>query len=249
MPEHVTHDASPGVDGPAQATLIVMGTRPLVLALVLASVLTATTVALVARIAVETGHNSHVFLLWNLMLAWVPLLFALALEWRRRHGLGGLASLFLGAGWLLFLPNAPYLVTDILHLGHKNSALGLRLDLTTLLAAAACGVLIGFMSLALVQRSIGERLGPRLGWMLVVVALALTSFGIYLGRILRLNSWDVLTRPRLLAHEIAPRLSDPLAHPHMLTGMAVVTAGLLVAYLVFYRAALALERSTAGSRA
>src|SRR5207248_3960702 len=110
----------PVSDGSAQATLIVMGMRPLVLALALASLLTAATAALVARIAVETGHNSHVFLLWNLMLAWVPLLFALALEWRRRRGLGGLASLLLGAGWLLFLPNAPYLVTDILHLGHKN---------------------------------------------------------------------------------------------------------------------------------
>jgi uncharacterized membrane protein len=221
-----------------------MGTRALVIGLVLASLLTATTVALVARIAVETGQNSHAFLLWNLVLAWVPLLFGLALEWRRRHRLGGLASLLLGTGWLLFLPNAPYLVTDFLHLGH-NPALGLPLDLTTLLAAAACGVLVGFLSLALVQRSIGERLGSRLGWTLVVVALALTSFGIYLGRILRLNSWDVLTRPRLLAHEIAPRLSDPLAHPHMLTGMAVVTVGLLVAYLVFYRAALALERRSA----
>ena len=225
-----------------------MGTRPLVIGLVLASFLTATTVALVARIAVETGHNSHAFLLWNLVLGWVPLLFALALEWRRRHGLGGLSSLLLGTGWLLFLPNAPYLVTDLLHLGH-NPALGLPLDLTTLLAAAACGVLIGFLSLALVQRSIGERLGTQLGWTLVVVALALTSFGIYLGRILRLNSWDVLTRPRLLAHEIAPRLSDPLAHPHMLTGVAVVTVGLLVAYLVFYRAATALDRGPAGSRA
>jgi uncharacterized membrane protein len=219
-----------------------VGTRPLAIALVLATLLTLLTVALVARIAVLTGYNSHKFLLWNLMLAWVPLVLALALEWRRRRGRAGATSLVLGAGWLLFLPNAPYLVTDIVHLGHKNPVLGIRLDLTTLLMAAGAGVLIGFLSLALVQRSIGERLGPRLAWTLVVVAQGLTSFGIYLGRILRLNSWDVLTRPRVLAHEIVPRLTDPLAHPHMLTGMAAVTVGLLIAYVVFYRAAMALER-------
>jgi uncharacterized membrane protein len=222
-----------------------VGTRPLAIALVLASMLTLLTVALVARIAVVTGYNSHVFLVWNLMLAWVPLAFALALEWRRRRGRAGVASLILGAGWLLFLPNAPYLVTDIVHLGHKNPVLGIRLDLTTLLMAAAAGVLIGFLSLALVQRTISERLGPRLAWALVVVAQVLTSFGIYLGRILRLNSWDALTRPRLLAHETVSRLADPLAHPHMLTGMAAVTVGLLIAYVVFYRAAMALERRPA----
>ncbi len=223
-----------------------MGTRPLAIALVFASVLTLLTVALVARVAVVTGYNSHVFLLWNLMLAWVPLAFALALEWRRRRGRAGVTSLILGAGWLLFLPNAPYLVTDIVHLGHKNPVLGIRLDLTALLVAAAAGVLIGFLSLALVQRSIGERLGSALAWALVVVAQVLTSFGIYLGRILRLNSWDLLTRPRVLTDAIVPRLSDPLAHPHMLAGMAAVAVGLLLAYVVFYRAAMALERRPAG---
>jgi uncharacterized membrane protein len=76
--------------------------------------------------------------------------------------------------------------------------------------------------------------------------LALTSFGIYLGRILRLNSWDVLTRPGVLARETAERLGDPLAHPQMLAGTALVTVGLLVAYFLFYRAATALERRPAG---
>jgi uncharacterized membrane protein len=223
-----------------------MATRPLALGLALTFLLTATTVALVVRIEVETGQLSHAFLLWNLMLAWIPLVFALALEWRRRRRLGGWQSLLLGAGWLLFLPNAPYLVTDLLHLGHKNATLGLWLDLTTLLVAAVCGVLAGFLSLVLVQRTICERLGSRLAWTLVVVMLALTSFGIYLGRILRLNSWDVLTRPGVLAREVGDRLADPLAHPHMLVGTALVTVGLLVAYVVFYRAATSRERRPAG---
>jgi len=223
-----------------------MGTRPLAIGLTLVGVLTATTIALVVRIEVETGYNSHVFLLWNLMLAWIPLMFALALEWRRRHGLGGVPSLLLGVGWLLFLPNAPYVVTDLIHLGHKNAAVGVWLDLTTLTVGAICGTLAGFLSLVLVQRTIGERLGPRLAWTLVVVTLALTSFGIYLGRMLRLNSWDVVARPGLFAREVGLRLSDPLAHPQMLAGTAAVTIGLLIAYVVFYRATTALERRPAG---
>jgi uncharacterized membrane protein len=222
-----------------------VGTRPLAVGLTLVCLLTATTFALVVRIAVETGENTHVFLLWNLMLAWVPLLFALALEWRRRRRRAGMPSLVLGVGWLLFLPNAPYLVTDLIHLGRKNADLSLALDLTTLLVAAATGTLIGFLSLVLVQRWIAERLGQIIAWTLAVLALAMTSFGIYLGRILRLNSWDILARPETFAQQVGARLGDPLAHPKMLAGTAAVMVCLVLFYVVFYYVAAALERRPA----
>jgi uncharacterized membrane protein len=219
-----------------------MGVRPLRLGLAVVCLLTAATLALVAAIALQTGDNSHVFLAWNLFLAWIPLLFALALEWRRRRGLAGLGSLALGLGWLLFLPNAPYIATDLIHLGDKNPDVSVWLDLTTLVVGAACGGLAGFLSLVLVQRAIRERVGPRLAWALVVSTLALTSFGIYLGRIVRLNSWDVVTRPRLLTDVIARRLVDPLSYPKMLVGTAAVTIALLLAYVVFERVTNALDR-------
>lgn len=84
------------------------------------SILTVATVALVVAIAWTTGVDSHGYLLWNLVLAWIPLLFAVALGWARRLQLGGLALVALGAGWLLFLPNAPYMVTDLVHLQDKH---------------------------------------------------------------------------------------------------------------------------------
>lgn len=218
-----------------------MGPRALAVALTLVCFLSALTVALVTLIENLTGEDSHRFLLWNLFLAWVPLMLSLALERRRRDGIGGVPSLLLGAGWLLFLPNAPYLVTDLIHLGRRNDEIPVALDLTTLVCGAACGALAGFVSLVLVQRSVRERFGAQAAWVVAVVTLTLASFGIYLGRVVRVNSWDVVTRPRLLVEEIGERLSDPLAYPRMLAGTAAVTLALLGAYLLFYRAVSALD--------
>jgi uncharacterized membrane protein len=219
-----------------------MGSRFLRLSLAAVCLLSAATLALVGVIAWRTGANSHAFLVWNLFLAWVPLLFALALEWGRRRRLGTLALLALGAGWLLFLPNAPYIATDIVHLRDPDDHVSLWLQLTTILVAAACGALAGFLSLVLVQRAVRRRVGPPLAWALVVATLALSSFGIYLGRIVRLNSWDVVTRPGVLANTVADRLADPLSYPRMVAGTLAVTVVLLVSYAVFYRVAAALDR-------
>jgi uncharacterized membrane protein len=218
-----------------------MRTRTLVAALALVCILTGTTVVLVVAIERATGQESHDFLIWNLFLAWLPLVFALALEWRRRRGLGGVPAILLGAAWLLFLPNAPYLVTDFVHLGRHSEGLWVWLDLATLTAGATAGALAGLLSLLLVQRTVSERLGPRFGWALVMVTLALASFGIYLGRVLRLNSWDLFARPRLLAGELGERLGDPLGDPRMIGGVIAVAVALGGAYLVFYRLAAALE--------
>jgi uncharacterized membrane protein len=93
-----------------------------------------------------------------------------------------------------------------------------------------------------VQRTIRERIGPVLTWGLIAATLAVTSFGIYLGRIVRLNSWDVVTQPHLLGDEVRERLVDPLAYPRMLVGTAAVTIALLVGYAIFYRVTSALDR-------
>jgi uncharacterized membrane protein len=221
-----------------------VGSRFVRIALALVCVLTAATVALVWAIDHETGADSHAFLLWNLFLAWIPLLFALALEVGRRHSLGAFALTALGAGWLLFLPNAPYIATDIVHLGDEHYLGPFWLDLTTLFVAAACGGLVGFLSLVLVQRTVRERVGPAVAWAFVVATITVTSFGIYLGRIVRLNSWDVVTRPRVLGDEVLERLADPLAYPRMLAGTAARSIALLVVYAVFYRVASALDRTS-----
>jgi len=190
----------------------------------------------VLAIRVRTGWGSVDFLLWNLVLAWIPVVCALGLEWRRRRDRFGAASIALLLCWLLFLPNAPYLVTDFVHVDLDSPAWLLTLEVAAVLSGAVAGVLGGLLSVLLVQRTL-ERLGHATAWLLVAVALALASFGMYLGRVVRLNSWDVLTHPHLFASVVAERGADPLNYPRMLAATIVTTILLGAAYLVFHRVA------------
>jgi uncharacterized membrane protein len=173
------------------------------------------------------------FLVWNLILAWVPLILALVVYDAYRHGarLLGLAPAL--ALWLLFLPNAPYIVTDFVHLSARSAA-PLWFDGVELSAFAWTGMLLGFVSLYLVHAVLRDRLGALLGWFVVLCVLALASVGVYLGRVQRWNSWEVLTQPGTKLAELQAHLGDPTAFARVLAATLVATGLLAVAYLVFY---------------
>jgi uncharacterized membrane protein len=172
-------------------------------------------------------------LAWNLVLAWVPFVIALVLYDRHRRGASGPALLVPGALWLLFLPNAPYLLTDIFLLRYLGGA-PLWFDVVLVTAFAWTGLLLGFISLFLVQTVARSRLGARAGWALVLGTIALSSFGIYLGRFLRWNSWDFLVQPTVLASSVWSRLTDPVAGSKLVAVTVLLTAFLTAAYLVLY---------------
>lgn len=180
------------------------------------------------------GAYDYRFLLWNLFLAWIPLLVAVVVYdcYRRGSGLAVLAPGMLL--WLLFLPNAPYIVTDFVHLRWAPEPAQLWLDGLVLSAFAWTGVLLGFVSLYLMHAIVRHRFGARVGWAAVVVVLALTSVGVYIGRFLQWNSWDILVRPGHLLREIAPRLGDVPVVAHALTVTLLLTTGLAMTYLAFY---------------
>jgi uncharacterized membrane protein len=175
------------------------------------------------------GAPTFSFLAWNLLLAWVPLLAALAIRALPRSGSAGPPLAALGALWLLFLPNAPYLLTDLIHLAGRPPG-SPALDYVMFPAFAVTGMLIGVLSLHLVHARLERRHGPRWAWSAVIAAIGLAGFGMYLGRILQWNSWDMLTRPGERAGALWERLGDPWA----LVGAGAVTAVcagcLLVAY-------------------
>lgn len=137
---------------------------------------------------------------WNLLLAWMPLFFALAI--RRVLDLpagtlrfGRARSLTaLSAGWLLFFPNAPYLVTDFVHLKPRYPV-PVWFDILLMMSFAWTGLMLGFLSLRVLQEEVVRRMGWSTGRWFVFGALALCSFGVYVGRIGRWNSWDVLVHP------------------------------------------------------
>jgi uncharacterized membrane protein len=152
-------------------------------------------VILVSCRIIWTGRTYYGGLVWNLFLAWLPLVFALLAcerferashrDWR----FAGLAAL-----WLLFFPNSPYILTDILHLVTRSYYL-FWVDLVVVLLCAFTGLILGFLSVFLLQGVVARLKGKAASWWFVAVASLLGGFGIYLGRFMRFNSWDVFTKP------------------------------------------------------
>jgi len=174
-----------------------------------------------------TGIPIYGFLLWNLFLAWLPLLFAwiALLLLPRSRVLAALSAL----AWLAFLPNAPYLITDIAHL-HPSSSIPYLYDVTMFFTLALMGLVLGFASLAWIQGAVAERLGIWPARFFAVAVVGLTSFGIYIGRFLRWNSWDILTNPGPLFLEIARIIHHPLLYRSIWAHVALLTVALLFAY-------------------
>ncbi len=159
----------------------------------------------------HSGSIRFMFLSWNLFLAWVPLGIAL-LTYRRLeqgrlrgyHGLGGWAA------WLLFFPNAPYIITDLLHLT-RRSAVPIWYDSLMVFSYALVGLLAGLLSLHLIHRVMDRLLGRGAARLVVTGSLLLAGFGVYLGRFERWNSWDLLTNPAGLLGNALVQLTNPTA--------------------------------------
>ena len=216
-----------------------------VLALLAASALCVAT--LEVRIE-KTGDSFYRFLIWNLFLAWVPLAWAGAAFARARRRVDAVVVALLLL-WLLFFPNAPYMLTDFIHIGERPSV-PLWYDALMLSSFAWTALLLGFASLYLVQMVVRSVVGDAWSWVVVALALALSSFGVYLGRFVRFNSWDALLRPRRVAHVISSQLEDPFQHPRLVAVLVVLTAFLLVGYAVLYAfVELRLEFQQRGPRA
>ena len=169
---------------------------------------------------------------WDLFLAWVPLAAAVALEslhrpTPRRPQRPRLLLWALAILWLLFFPNAPYLVTEFVHLGPRPTHDAIWwCDLVVILLIAWNGVLLGFASLYLVQQVVREHLGTPASWLAAGACLALASLGISMGRFERLNSWDALVHPRSIARCFR-RFEDP--HTFALNiGLAALLGGMLL---------------------
>src|SRR5579862_7808598 len=132
-----------------------------VLALVFAS---AVSVLLTCLRVARTGNIHYLLLVWNLFLAWLPLVFALAVYNRCQRGEGNNWRTFaLAALWILFLPNAPYIFTDLIHLNTWFRS-HYWVDLSLILTAAFTGFLLGFLSLYLMQFTVAHRWGQMAGW-------------------------------------------------------------------------------------
>jgi len=192
-------------------------------------VLVAWCVSLIAFRVYRTGSGYYVFLVWNLFLAGVPLLLSTVLRalihvrgWR-------ILEILCFSLWLLFLPNAPYILTDLQHL-QSPTTMPTWYDIAILVSCAGTGLLLGYLSLLDVQDVISRKFGVACGWLLALSSLVLAGFALFLGRFLRWNSWDVLVSPgRFL--QIAAALSHPVSHPRAVGVTVVFGISLTLGYI------------------
>jgi uncharacterized membrane protein len=190
-------------------------------------------VAMVAVRVFYSGNNDHAELVWNLLLAWIPFVLALQVYEGYRRGAARVYLLSGSVLWLLFFPNAPYIVTDFKWLQDSTGA-PIWYDVVLVSAGAWAGLLLGFISLYLMQTVARRALGALNAWLFVLGALVLSSFGIYLGRFQRSNSWDVFVRPQAFAGDVWTRLADPGESARLVAVTVLFTAFLAATYLVFY---------------
>lgn len=171
-----------------------------------------------------------VFLNWNLLLAWIPYLISIAavaneMKNRKFYKTGMLISL-----WLLFFPNALYIFTDLFHLKQSNN-MPLWYDLILIFSFTWNGFLLGFLSLHNIHSILSKRTNNKFGWIIITAFMTLSSFGVYLGRYLRWNSWDILFNFSNVISDISDRIFYPFAHMRS-TGITIVfTAFMMMIYI------------------
>ncbi|MBX3254345.1 MAG: DUF1361 domain-containing protein [Chitinophagaceae bacterium] len=153
---------------------------------------------MIAARMVYTREPYGLYLIWNLFLAWLPFAFSLLLNKKYRRQ--WIYYFVLGI-WLLFFPNAPYIITDFFHLEYR-SPVPYWYDLLLLFWASWNGLMLGFISLMNVEHSLLTRFSGKVVNTTIYIFIALCAFGIYAGRYLRWNSWDIVANPRGMISDV-----------------------------------------------
>ena len=161
---------------------------------------------LLLAVRIAFAHQlMYVFYIWNLFLAAIPLLLSRRLQRQQKLTV---KSYFLLAGWLLFFPNAPYIITDIFHY-ESRPPLPMWFDLLLVINAAWCGIILGLVSLLQVEQFLAKNLKSFWVNCCITFSLLLCGYGIYIGRFLRFNSWDIITNPVALFATSLQRVINP----------------------------------------
>lgn len=167
------------------------------------------------------------------MLAWIPYLFSLLVGLLHRRFPGQWWLLIAPfVFWLIFFPNAPYVVTDLLHLD-PHPPVPIWYDVGLFASFVWTGCLIAVTSLNIMQSAVRSYLGSVASWMFVAATVVLSGLGIYLGRFLNWNSWDLLFEPRQVFTDVLIRVIHPIRFMQIYGVTLMFAAFLLVCYLTF----------------
>lgn len=188
--------------------------------------------------------NKHSgWIVWNLFLAFIPLVLSVWLfRWRRYRSYRSLIWWLGFICYLAFLPNAPYLLTDIIHLIGAIRA-NYSIWMITLvfiplhLSAIALGgeaYVIALINQSYYLKKIGYK--KYIFWTELLTHF-LSAIGIYLGRFLRFNSWDIITQPDVLLTSSINKLTQQIPLLVIFITFAILT----VFYLLMKQVTLGLS--------
>jgi len=186
---------------------------------------------LVVRIIV-TRRFQHLYLPWNLLLAWIPWIAATLLDrWDNGPGVSKRKRIAAIAVWFLFFPNAPYIFTDLVHLGPRYYG-HYWIDMLLILLVAVTGLTLGFLSLQSMHRRVTRHYRWPAGWLFVIVMSLLSGAAIYAGRFLRWNSWDVIARPGRIVADAQQWVLGSFERPFSVAFPLLCGLFLFVSYLL-----------------
>lgn len=173
------------------------------------------------------------FLVWNLFLAFIP--YVLVARLRFRESVTTTNLIVTGIIWLAFLPNAPYILTDLIHIKHASSN-WIVYESLLILSFSLTGLFLAFLSLRdMTQLLIEKNWLPDKKWIDIFQnsILLLCGYGIYLGRVLRWNTWDIIQHPEKLFLDMVDLFIHPFSHQDAWLMISSISLFLIVIFHLF----------------
>lgn len=170
------------------------------------------------------------FMLWNLFLAWIAPLVACYLFIRlKRTRWRTWQNIILTIIWLGFLPNSFYMISDLVHV-QQTGEISVYYDTVLFISFVLNGMAAGYIGIMLIHEQLRRRVREAVAWACVAGVMLLASYAIYLGRVLRWNTWDALLQPAAVIFDVSDNILNPLAHPQAF----VVTFSFTIVLGIFY---------------
>jgi uncharacterized membrane protein len=183
------------------------------------------TVSLILVRIFYSDSITYGFLIWNIFLAAIPLFISSKLNDAIKKNF----QWILLTGWLIFFPNALYIITDLVHLKERYPV-PIWFDIILIISAALNGLFFAYISLCQVELFLRSKFDNKKTILILFLFLFLGSFGVYIGRFLRWNSWDIVMNPSGLAFEVLQHIINPFHHPRT-WGMTII---LTFFFSIFY---------------
>jgi uncharacterized membrane protein len=162
---------------------------------------------------IATERLVFLFLPWNLFLAFIPYAITKCLMANPGWIENKIRFILIFCLWLLFIPNSFYILTDLYHLELSKDS-PRWFDLTLIFSFAWIGMLLGILAVSKMETVFRIFLKKRNILLFIYPVMWLIAWGIYIGRYLRFNSWDIITNPFSLFGDIAEMFLNPFQYTY-----------------------------------